>query len=432
MKKPFLAFYFGLAVIPIFFSCTNENDLTIGNQFIRSNTRLVCIDTLTVKLSTFKMDSLETSGNNLALVGRFNDSNIGTISSSSYIVMGNNALTLQERIVLDSFVLILKPSGYYYGDTLSSYKIQVHEVAKRIEPKEDASVLYNTDTIECKPILLGEKVVSPKPALKKEIRIPINSTISTELFDKFRSSTKPFTDDNPFTEYFKGIRLSTTEANSILGFTVSDTSILMTMYYHASDNIDSTGTLTIKPSNTTYQFNSVSPAEAGSVIMSITEDPVSSEDLNNLAFLQGGSGIFTRVEFPSLKNIVTNYDKPYEILRADLIIQPSAKMDFNYLPSKLNIYSTNKHNDFLSAITDASGSQVTSTLVKNEEYKEESYYTWDITYYIKQLINAGDWEYNGIHIIPVDYASKFDHVIIADQKASKYKTQLKIYILYYE
>lgn len=432
MKRSFLAFCFGLLVIPILFSCSNEADLTIGNQFIRSDTRVVCIDTLTVKLSTFKMDSLQTSGQNVALVGRFKDTNIGTISSSSYITMGDNSLVLPEHTVLDSFVLVLIPSGYYYGDTLSTYKVQVHELASLIEPKEDAVVMYNNDTIACKPILLGEREVTPKPKYKKEIRIPINSAVSTQLFDKFRSSSKPFTDDSPFVDYFRGIRISATEANSILGFAVNDTSLMFKMYYHARDNADSTGILNIKPSSTTFQFNAIKPTEAGSVVMTVGEDPVASDDLNNLAFLQGGSGMFVRVEFPSLKNILPDSDKGYEILSASLIVQPSTKMDYNYLPSSLNIYATNKHNDFLTAITDASGTQVASNLVRDDEYKENTYYAWDITYYVMQLIYSKDWDYNGIHIVPVDYSSKFDHVIFADPQASKYKTQLKLYVLYYE
>ncbi len=432
MKKFPFVLCFGLIIVSALFSCTSEDNLTIGNQFIRSDARLVCIDTLTVKLSTFKMDSLRTSDQKIALVGNYDDTHIGVISSNSYIIMGDNSLVLPVHTVLDSFVLVLKPNGYFYGDTLSNYRIKVHEVAQYIEPEGDAAFFCNFDTIECKPMLLGEAIVSPRPKRNKEIRIPIDGAFSSELFNKLRSGVEPFTEENTFVDFFKGIRLSASESNSILGFLVNDTSLHFTMYYHAQNNSDSTGTLDIKPSCTSFQFNAVKPAGAGSVIMTVGEDPVLSDDMNNMAYLQGGTGLCTRVEFPSLKNILPDCGKDYQIVSASLIVQPLSKMNYDYLPSSLNIYSTNKHNHFLSAITDISGRQVTSSFVKDVVYKENTYYAWDVTYYIVQLINSNDWDYNGIHIVPVDYMSTFDHVIIADQKASKYKTQLKLYVLYYE
>ncbi|MGE0076804.1 MAG: DUF4270 family protein [Bacteroidales bacterium] len=434
MKKKFFVNISIIAIVVyIFTACTNDSELTIGNQFIHSDATMVYTDTFSVSLSSFRMDSIQTSGNNLALVGQFIDSKIGTLTSQSYAIMGSNDLVLSENTELDSFVLILKPSGYYYGDTSAVYKIQVHEVTEDILLDKTSKLLYNNSSFEYDNNVLGEKEVTrPKPKSGKEIRIPINSDFSTKLFEKFKSSSKPFSDFDPFVNYFKGILLKTTEANSILGFSLD--SIHFNMYYHARGYRDSTSILKIAPATayTTYQFNNVETTNDGSVASSISEDPVSSTQVNNYAYLQGGSGIFTRVEFPSLKKLLLD-DRKFEIIRADLVIQPSIEMDYTYLPEKLYIFPTNNHNDKSDTpIKDGSGNQVISTLYKDEIYKENTYYSWNITTYVQDLLYANEWDYNGIHIIPVDFESKFDHVIIADPLKSKYKTCLKLYLLYYE
>lgn len=434
MKRFIAANYIGAVIITTFlYSCTKEGDFSIGNKIIQSDASMVYTDTLTVSLSSFRMDSIQTSGKGLALVGQFSDKIIGTVGSQSYIVMGHNSLVLDKDIKLDSLVLLLKPSGYYYGDTSATYKIQVHEVTEKMVLDKVTNLMYNNTEFKFDEAPLGEKTVKARPKLKKEIRIPINTEFSQKLFEKLRSSAKPFNEQSPFVNYLKGIVLKSDQANSILGFSAkdSDSSIRFALHYHALGS-DTAKILYIDPASayTSFQYNQV-VAKEGSTISSINEDPVSSKQLDNYALIQGGSGIFARVDFPTLRNLLLEPRK-FEIIRADLVIQPSHNMDFNYLPEKLYIYTTNKHNDKLDYIRDAAGNQVLSTLVKDEIYKENTYYSWNITTYVKQILTSNDWESNGIHIVPIDYESKFDHVIIADQLRSKYKTCLKLYLLYYE
>ena len=66
------------------FSCYDENG-TYGSDLVDSAFRNVRIDTSTVVVTSVLIDSLETSGKNVALVGRYKHSLWGVVSSHSFI-----------------------------------------------------------------------------------------------------------------------------------------------------------------------------------------------------------------------------------------------------------------------------------------------------------------------------------------------------------
>lgn len=69
------------------FSCYDENG-TYGSDLVDSAFRNVRIDTSTVVVTSVLIDSLETSGKNVALVGRYKHSLWGVVSSHSFIAYG--------------------------------------------------------------------------------------------------------------------------------------------------------------------------------------------------------------------------------------------------------------------------------------------------------------------------------------------------------
>jgi len=125
-------------------------------------------------------------------------------------------------------------------------------------------------------------------------------------------------------------------------------------------------------------------------------------------------------------------NRKFEVIKAELSIQPSAEMDFSYLPSNLYLYLSNKHNDFITQLTDNDGNAVNGSLNKDYIYRENTTYSWDITSYINLIVENPESEYNGLLLLPENYDKEFNHVVIANQQKSKYRTKLKLLILYYE
>nr|HPN23136.1 hypothetical protein [Tenuifilaceae bacterium] len=72
------------------------------------------------------------------------------------------------------------------------------------------------------------------------------------------------------------------------------------------------------------------------------------------------------------------------------------------------------------------------SLNKDYIYRENTTYSWDITSYINLIVENPESEYNGLLLLPENYDKEFNHVVIANQQKSKYRTKLKLLILYYE
>lgn len=419
-----------VAVVLILFSCSKSSDLTLGNNFIQTDASVVYTDTLSVDLSTLILDSIQTAGKNVALVGRYNDPNIGMLKSKSFIPMGSDSYVIDENSVFDSLVLVVKPTGYYYGDTLTRFNLRVLRVKEVIEIDNDEGFLSNLSDFEVYSNPIGEVDFVPKPNLTDEIRIPITDELGLDLAEKFKSSLNPFGEEG-FSNYFRGIMLESDEnSNSILGFSVSDTSSLMLLYYH-TEGYDEVDSVIIKINEPSLQFNQIKSDISNSVISKLSEKPISSVSLNNNSYVQGGTGIVTRIDFPTL-TLLKLQNRRFEVIKAELTIQPSIEMDMDYLPQNLMLYVTNKHNDFIAQVTDDDGNTVTGSLFEDYIYRENTCYTWNITTFINLLINNPDIGYNGLLLLPENYDSKFDNVIVANQKKSEYRTKLKLYILYYE
>jgi hypothetical protein len=413
-------------------SCESKETLTLGSGFIQPTANIVLTDTMTVSTSTLLLDTLVTSGKNIALVGRYSNDIIGSIKSRSYIILRNASSSVDEESIYDSLVLTLVPSGYYYGDTNTFFTISVNRVLQDIEFNESESYLYNNSHFDFDSTEnLGEKTFNPRPNEKEEIRIHLSDQLGLTFLNKLKANSNAFEEDGGFINYFKGIVLNSRSAynKSILGFS-TDSSILLSLYYHISES-DDVKSVKFNPASTDLQFNEIISNRSNTLIQDISETPTSSSELENYSFVQGGLGLVTRIEFPTLRNLLEQ-DKPFEIIKAQLVVQPSTMMEVDYLPQTLNLYATNKHNEFLGALTDEEGTTLNGSLYIDYVYRENINYSWDITAYIKNLTGLNPSEYNGLLLLPENYNTSFEHVIIADQKKSHYRTFLKLHLFYYE
>lgn len=57
----------------------------LGQDYVESNTYVELIDTVTIELSTFRFDSIQTSGSGVAWVGSAVIPEVGTMRSESFL-----------------------------------------------------------------------------------------------------------------------------------------------------------------------------------------------------------------------------------------------------------------------------------------------------------------------------------------------------------
>jgi hypothetical protein len=67
------------------FSCEDEsNTYEVGSSWTSAQSKMVMIDTLTMKMSTIMMDSVITSGKSVMMMGNIKDQTFGRVTSSSF------------------------------------------------------------------------------------------------------------------------------------------------------------------------------------------------------------------------------------------------------------------------------------------------------------------------------------------------------------
>ncbi len=418
-------------------SCV-KGDSGIGSHFMNSDINVKYIDTLSVNLSSFVMDSIISSNKSLALVGSYQDpdSIFGTTNSTSYVIFNAPSASYgtYRDAVYDSLILTLKYSGYYYGDTLKPLKFSLHRVNEDIVYPSGGQYLYNTSSFSYNAESIGNVEFLPRPNSDQTVSVNMTSSIGQEFFNKLVNNADEFDSQDNFVNYFKGIAIVSDSTNSsIVGFNVNNTSMYLKLYYHnGGDVVNNPISVTFYPCLVDRQFNHITSSRSSSNFTSgLNSTPINSSNTGGYSFVQGGTGIITRVDFPSLINVLKYYPN-MQVLRAELDVQPIVPQDIDFLPKTLNLYVTNKFDDFVGIVNDANGNAEGGNLNVDGLIPSNSSYRWDVTTFVKAVLGVNSKNIDGLLIVPYNYAVSFDHVVIADQQRSHYKTQLKLYIASHE
>jgi len=415
--------------------CSCESgDKSIGGQFLSLDGNVVLIDTFTVNLSSFTSDSVVTSGKSVILAGETTDPIFGETQSRSYVVFGwpYDIGLVSETAEVDSFVLGLTYTGYYYGDTLKDISLNIHQLKEEVKFNENTSALYNSSSFLYESNPIGGITFLPRPKSKEEITIPLSNELGNNFLNLFKKYSDVVTSDETFADFFKGVVIVPSRGGAIVGFDVNDTSLFLKLYYHVSGvNETESSEITFEPYRTDRQFNQTITNKKNTSTAQLNKTPTSSENTMNCSYIQGGTSVVTRVDIPSLREVLYTH-KNMQILSANLVIQPTPGQREVDLPESLNIYYSNKHNEFFPAVTTTGGSSQDGNLSVDYVFPENTAYTWDITDYVKKIISNNTILPDGMLIVPETYSTAFDRVVFSNQLKSKYKTKLKIYTITYE
>ena len=117
----------------------------------------------------------------------------------------------------------------------------------------------------------------------------------------------------------------------------------------------------------------------------------------------------------NVKPVFGSYDKKY------------------YLPESLNYYLADKTNSILSSFTSSRGEEVTITLSTDNEFQDNSQYTFSLTDYLKTMTaNSSSATGRSILLYPTTYKEqKIKRLVIGDSKNTTNKSNIKLYLLGY-
>lgn len=314
------------------------------------------VDTVTVRATTVREDSIVTNTLRQYPLGYFNDPVLGKTSAnialSLTMVSGNT--TFGTAPVLDSAVLVLHYGDEFYGDSTSKFQIEVRQLA---EPLNKSKTYYNQTGFNVNSAIIGNKLVTirrrdsvkvteiltGKPDVVKtrapQIRIPLNASFINNNF--INAAATNFSTQALFMKLIKGLHLKVNETQSsgpggVAFLNLTDSSRLE-IYYKTKS---ATTTDTTKVSFPI--LNGIEPVAAqfthdytGTNVQTQLNSPNTQFDFT---YVQGLAGLRTRIRFPHL-------DKLKElggitINKAELIVSVVGGTD-NYKPAPRLLMYTN-------------------------------------------------------------------------------------------
>jgi len=436
-KKLFIKISGLLLFIPIWGLFINgckesSEEFILGEEYIESQTNLTLIDTFSVNLSTVILDDVVTSGTETLLIGSFSDDILGKITSHSYFQIGIpdslDYYDTENDDVYDSLSLMLLYNKYSWGDTTKRQEISVHQLSEKIELNENNYLTSNT-SFNYNPDPIGLIDYYPQPnSTMDTLFIKIDDAIGNGLFSLLKEDSDILSSDENFINYFPGLVLLANEMykGSIVGFNATSDDLKLILYTHRS--VLNTGKINygFSMENSEKQFNNIIHDFASTQLNPLTSqrDKLPNSQTDGLSFLQGGTGLVIRADFPSLQNLLL-LDRGL-VTKAELLISP-LKNSYNNqtLPADLYVYESDKINRI---ITTGGNPSVRSL---DELYQENTSYSFDITEYLTDELSDSyiDPEKGLLITLSQTNESSSFYRLIVD--ASRQKTKLKIYYLYY-
>jgi hypothetical protein len=421
-------------------SCDFNEDIgsvSIGEGFITSETTFAMVDTFTVGMSTVLLDSVRTSGNGVLWVGRYGDENLGTINTSGYFTFGvPTEFSVENKDIFDSLSLIMTYAQVYYGDTASKQTIDVYRLKAEIEGDEDG-YLWNNSSIPFFDSPIGSKTFLPTPKSGNKLWVRLSDDIGLRIFDMMKNNSDTVKSSELFRSFFSGMVLKAGEkSGSILQFS-GDTSVSMILHFHRVKLEKEEYSVSFPLEESDLVFNRVETDRSETPIRDIKtrKEEIPSAMSAFRTYVQSGTGLLTRVDFPSMQRLM-EFDRKYVIMKAEMILYPEpGTYDKVDLPSQLVLYHTDKTNQIVSEIVGEDNSVIAADLKIDMAFHEETYYTFDITNFLKTEI--ADAHFDPEHGLLIGETSSklgfsLNRVVFGDHKNSVNRPKVRLYFMFYK
>ncbi|MGQ1910487.1 DUF4270 family protein [Marinifilum sp. RC60d5] len=464
------------SIVVFFLSCNSEvlDEHEIGSNLIDETSEVVMVDTFTIQSSTVILDSVLTSDFNSAVFGRYNDEFFGEIKSEVYslVDLGSSfnrstatsaGATVNVPIQFDSLAIIAYTDGRYYGDTLQPQTISIHRLTEDLEVPDDQYGLYGHNKFDYDETPLFEGEFYLHPIKQSEYSEEVDSdnleykgeglyfkmesesavALGKEIVDYVNNEDKIVEESIKWYDFFKGIVIRPGDNNTNMFYlALSDSKFKIRLYYSDTDYSDAgiakfhdfplvTSGGNGNKSFVNYSSDRSSTPQDLSRLM-VRDEELKSEYTDDLSFVQGGIGMYTKINIPYVENLVT-LGLTGGILKAELLAYPKDQSyddEMIKLPTAaMNVYVTNEDNDFVTPlISSSTGSNLTFNYYLNSQNEDESYYGLSLTSYVNDILINGK-EYDDALMIGFDQSgigNIYDRLVFENNKESDFRMRLKV------
>lgn len=431
----------------------NSEDFEIhelGGNLIESSTVITMVDSFTIVSSSVIMDSIQTSGLGSISVGRYVDDYLGSMKATAYskVDLGTAfSLDTTDNAKLDSIILVAYSTGVFWGDTTQTQTINVHRVIDHMEFNSDTLAYYNIYSLNIDPEVLGTRTFTARPKRKEELgsanyhdfRIRLNDELGYEILGEALQSDGFTSDATKWEERFEGIALVSGEDDNASVLNFQTDSMNIRLYYRVVGSSDGGGvekhrdfTISKSLSFTSYQGDRSNTNQLGTSISGLVEREIDipSEQTNNLSFIQGGTGIYTKLKIPYLELLGQQGDA-VSLLSAELLLYPLEGTDQEELYPlyglNFEMYETDKINRLVTPIYNSSSSQLTSIYYVDYENPEDTPLYFDLTSYVGNVLANGMEDDEGLIIkLTSEFNNGFvNRMVINNDPNSSFKIKLR-------
>jgi len=407
-----------------------------GQQYIDNGTaNIILVDSISPVVSTIYKDSVPTSQSGTQQVGSYTDAFFGKTTASSYLQLAPPALTdLRDNAQFDSLVLLMKCNGAYYGDTTLPITLSVNQLTQEIKFTENQTSFYNINSWPANSSALGTRTLQIRPLNGDSANIRLSDAKGLELYNMIKNKDAILKDNILFTDYLKGLKISSTSNNNIFGF---KDSVVMRLYYHQTDITRDSKYFDFTFFNKPLQFNQISADRSGTPLTALNtqNNEIFSTSTGNIGYLQPATGIYLKISFPTIRKLLERSDF-VKIIRAQLVVKPVINSFNGYfpLPPVLTGAETDGANEpgvSITSVANGAASTETGNLAIDDVYGTNTNYSYDVTSYLQQEITNAAINKDGVLLLPPSTTrfSTFNRLVIGDFQNVKSKIQLNVYYI---
>ena len=316
-----------LSVSALFFqSCLKDDGSFFRTPDSLSGAGTEYIDTFTVSMETFRMDSLLSSGREFLLAGSYEDGVLGKISAESYFqfLPVSYPLVCPDSI-LDEYTratLILnnsKPYGKFGNDQFALYRLTENLNGDRSH--------YSGET---PPACEAQPFLTTLYATRTEKNIRIDaSQLGREIIDYWKEK-KTFTDDQQFLARWKGFALKSLDSVAQvtrfdLQYRDDQAPAFLQVYYRVKRGSEQPEEriLRFRTDRNSVQHYNIRSDYSGTPWAALSSGSgLPAAQTNGQAAVQEGGGLSVKLRIPGLKQWKDTRNQKIKVFKAELEIKP--------------------------------------------------------------------------------------------------------------
>lgn len=397
----------------LFASCKSSN--TIGLDVDPATAiQGTLVDSLTVDTRTVVDDPANTGSLVRYPLGFMTDPELGTTEANLAMTVNvpSAGYTFGTNPTIDSAVLVLPYSTQFYGDSTSTYSLDVHQLTTDISDqtsfKSNREYAYNTGTLvgnftgilkPTTPFKITEVVIG-KPdtlrAVSPQLRIKLDPNFIKTAILENESILK---NNAFFSAGFKGLHVSVNKTKStgvggVAFLNMTGENSYLQIYYKKQNATTSTAKDTV---DAKFQIKATLSPVAASVKHSYSEQvatQLANPDVQYpVTYLQGLSGLRNKISFPHLSSFIKNLGGKIVINKAELVIDLSSGSDVNpFVPAPRLALYTYDIAGVRANIRDNQGASASTTFGGTYDSTKKNY-RFIVTSYLQDLIDGKSVDY---------------------------------------